>query len=216
MGKKSKAPSYSSGSVVVNGRTVATSNKSGNNISTHYNMSDAEKNIFNSIQQGMNSGLTNLFNISDTERKQWDNQLNAPKEQGIENINSIYSPMENSLKNDIASRFGNLDNSVFLDKLNAITNNKAKAVASLSNNLAATQNDLYTEELNNRMNTLSLLNNINTALNNNILNYTNAAAANSAAGNSYNQAMMQQNSSNWFNDYVKPIASTASTIASFI
>lgn len=216
MGKKSKAPAYSSGSVVVNGRTVATSNKNGNNISTQYNMSDAEKNIFNSIQQGMNSGLTNLFNISDTERKQWDNQLNALREQGIENINSIYTPMENSLKNDIASRFGNLDNSAFLDKLNAITNNKAKAVASLSNNLATTQNDLYTEELNNRMNTLSFLNNINTALNNNILNYTNAAAANSASGNSYNQAMMQQNRSNWFNDYVKPIATTASTIAAFI
>ncbi|MBR1460672.1 hypothetical protein IJ596_03425 [bacterium] len=114
MGKKSKAPKYSGGTVVVNGRTVATANKKGNNIVTEYNMSDAEKNIFDSIQKGMNTGLSNLFEISDTERKQWDNQLKALARQGIENINSIYTPMENNLKNDIASRFGNLDNSVFL------------------------------------------------------------------------------------------------------
>ncbi len=216
MGKKSKTPAYSGGKVVVNGRTVATSSKNGNNITTSYNMSDTEKNIFNSIQQGMDTGLTNLFNISDTERKQWDNQLNALKNQGIANINSIYTPMENSLKNDIASRFGNLDNSVFLDKLGAITSNKAKAVADLSNSLAATQNNLYTEELTNRMNTLTFLNNINSALNNNILNYTNAAAANSNSGNSYNQAMAQQNKGDFFGDYIKPIASAAGAVAAFI
>ena len=216
MGKKSKAPKYSGGTVVVNGRTVATANKKGNNIVTEYNMSDAEKNIFDSIQKGMNTGLSNLFEISDTERKQWDNQLKALARQGIENINSIYTPMENNLKNDIASRFGNLDNSVFLDKLREITNNKAKSVANLSSNIALTQNNLYNEELTNRMNTLTFLNNINGALNNNILNYTNAAIANSSSGNAYNQSMAQYNRGNIFTDYIKPIASTAASIAAFI
>ena len=209
MGKKSK---YAGGKVVIDGRTVATAKKKGNNVITSYNMSDSEKNIFNSIQNGMSTGLTNLFDISDTQRKQWDNQLKALEEQGIENINNIYTPMETSLKNDIASRFGNLDNSAFLDKLSTITNNKAKSVANLSNELALAQNNLYTEELTNRMNTLSFLNNLNSALNSNILNYTNAAASNSAAGNAYNRA----NNGNFFTDYLKPIATTATSIAAFL
>ena len=94
--------------------------------------------------------------------------------------------METDLKNDIARRFGNFDNSVFLDRLNTITNKKAKSVADLSNSLAAMQNNLYTEELGNRMKTISFLSGLNTELNNNMINFMNAASSNSAAGNTYN------------------------------
>ena len=219
MGKKSKAyPAYSGGSVVVNGRTVATSNRSGNNVSTNYNMSDYEKDMFNSIQNGMTSGLSNLFDISDNERNLWTNQLNVMKNQGIEQINDIYTPMENNLKNDIASRFGNLDNSVFLDKLNTITNNKAKAVAELSNNIIANQNNLYNEELKNRMNTLSFLDSLNSSLNNNMLNYMNAAAANSSAGNTYNNNAYNAslNGTSFVNDIINGVKTAASVAAMFI
>ena len=123
MGKRSKSyPEFSNGQVVINGRTVATAtkNKDTNTISSGYNMSDLEKKIYNSIQGGMSSSLNNLLNFSDTQRKEWENQINALKNQGIEEIDSIYTPMENNLKNDVARRFGNLDNSVFLDNLNSI------------------------------------------------------------------------------------------------
>lgn len=187
MGKKSqKYPEFTNGTVSVNGKTKATAQKVGDNIKTNYKMSKFEKNMFNSIENGMTNGLANLFEISDNERKQWGEQLDAIKNQGIENINNIYTPMERNLKNDIASRFGNFDNSVFLDKLSAITDNKAKAVAELSNNITETQNNLYKEELSNRINTLSFLNGLNTSLNNNILNYTNAAISNASVGNNYN------------------------------
>lgn len=212
MGKKSKSyPAYSGGSVVVNGKTVATSSRNGNNISTSYDMSDYEKNMFDSIQKGMSSGVSNLFEISDNERKMWQNQLNSLQNQGIEKINDIYTPMENNLKNDIASRFGNFDNSVFLDKLNAITNNKAKAVAELSNNLVANQNNLYTQELENRMKTLSFLDGLNSSLNNNIINYMNTAASNSNAGNTYNNNAY--NASLKSSSFLDQLLGNASTLA---
>ena len=115
-------------------------------------MSDTEKNIYDSVLNNMDSSLANLFKISDPQRQAWNSQLDALKQSGIDNINSIYTPMQNNLKNDIAARFGNLDNSTFLNNLKKITDSKSQAVAQLSNNLSLAQNDLYTQELQNRMN----------------------------------------------------------------
>jgi hypothetical protein len=115
------------------------------------------------------------------------------KQEGINNIDSIYTPMQNSLKNDIASRFGNLDNSTFLNNLKKITDNKAKAVANLSNDLTMAQNDLYTNELQNRMNVLNFLNVLNTSFNNNMLGYMGVANQNSALGNPYSQMAYNSN-----------------------
>lgn len=214
MGKKSKKyPAYTGGSVTVNGRIVASSkkDKKGNVISSNYNMSENEKNLYNSIQKGMNSSIQNLFNISDQQRKEWGNQINALKNQGIDEINSIYNPMETNLRNDVARRFGNIDNSVFLDNLNSITDKKSKAIADLSNNLLSTQNDLYNQELQNRINTITLLNNLNSIMNNNIINYTNLANSNASSGNSYNQNAYNAtaNSSNLFGQLFGTAANTA-------
>jgi len=190
MGKKTKYPAYSGGSITVNGKTVATTKKDSKNnvIDSSYNMSGLEKNIYDTVQGGMYSKLNNLFSVSDEKRKEWSNQLNALKNQGIKEINNIYKPMETDLKNDIASRFGNLDNSIFLDRLDDITDKRAQAVSDLSENLLATQNQLYNEELANQINLISFLSNLNSVMNNNILNYMNAANSNASSGNSYNQS----------------------------
>lgn len=193
MGKKTKYPEYTNGSISVNGRTVASTvkDKHNNVISSNYNMSDSEQKTYNAVQQGLYNSLGNLFSISDNQRNEWYNQINALRNQGISEINNTYTPMETNLKNDIASRFGNFDNSIFLDNLNEITNKKSKAIADLSDNLLSKQNELYSDELKNRINTITLLNNLNSVMNANILNYTNAAASNSNSGNNYN--------SNWYN-----------------
>ncbi len=193
MGKKTKYPEYTNGSISVNGRQVASAvkDKKNNIVSSNYNMSDTEQKTYNAIQQGLYNSLGNLFSISDNQRNEWSNQLNALRNQGISEINNTYTPMETNLKNDIASRFGNFDNSIFLDNLNSITDKKSKAIADLSDNLLSKQNELYSDELKNRINTITLLNNLNSVMNANILNYTNAAASNSNAGNNYN--------SNWYN-----------------
>lgn len=219
MGKKSKKyPEYSGGSVVINGRTVAESKKNGNTISTNYNMSDDEKNIYNSIQSGLNTSIGNLFNITDNQRKEWTSQIDAMKNQGIRQINDIYNPMENNLKNDIAKRFGNLDNSVFIDSLNNITDKRSSAAAELNDNLLSKQNELYTKELQNRINTITLLNNLNSIMNDNIQNYINMANTNANAGNNYNNnsynATVNKKSS--YMSGVSQVASLASGMLSFL
>lgn len=222
MGKKSKAPSYpeySNGAITINGKKVASTKKTGNTISTNYNMSKKEKQLLNSIQNNMKNSLNNLFNISDNQKTLWANQLDAMKTQGINSINDIYTPMETNLKNDIASRFGNLDNSAFLNNLNKITDKRAQAVADLSNNLIATQNNLYNEELGNRINTLSFLSGLNTQLNNNILNYMNAATANAGSGNNYNNSAYQyalNNSNNSSSGFWNNAFKIGTTALSFI
>ena len=175
MGKKSKYPNYSSGNIVVNGNTVASTSKNDGSINSSYNMSDTEKNIYNSIQNNLETSLGNLFEISDEKQQMWNNQLDAYKQEGINQINSIYTPMETALKNDIASRFGNFDNSIFMDNLSNITDNKAQAVADLSDSLLMKQDELYANEMANRINYITLLSNLNTIMNNNILSYMLAA-----------------------------------------
>ena len=193
MGKKTKYPAYSAGSVSINGKNKATSQKIGDRVVSNYNMSDTEKNIYDSVLSNMDSSLANLFKVSDPQKQAWNEQLDVMRQQGIDNIESIYTPMQNNLKNDVASRFGNLDNSTFLNNLKKITNNKANAVAQLSNNLALTQNDLYKNELVNRMNIINFLNGLNTSFNNNMLGYMGLANQNSSAGNSYNQLAYNNN-----------------------
>ena len=196
MGKSSKYPSYSGGTVNINGTNVSKTSKSGNSVNSEYKMNENEKNIYNSVQNNMANVLQDLFTISAPQRTEWQNQLSAMKNVGIHNINDIFNPLQISLKNDVASRFGNLDNSVFLDRLNSITDSKSKAVADLSNNLALAQNDLYNQEIQNRMNLLALLDGLNNSINNNILSYLGLANQNSNSGNQYNNLAYKANTLN--------------------
>lgn len=191
MSKTSKYPAYSGGAVNINGNNIATTTRNGNTVHSDFNMNDTQKKIYNSVQNNMAGVLEDLFKISDPQRVEWQNQLNALQNVGLQNINDIYTPLQNNLKNDIASRFGNLDNSIFLDKLGAITGNKSKAIAELTNNLLLTQNDLYNQEIQNRMNILSLLDSLNNSINGNILSYLGLANQNANSGNQYNQAAYQ-------------------------
>lgn len=192
MGKSTKYPQYSTGSVEINGHEVATTAKKGKNtISSSYNMNNTEKSIYDGIQKNLSSSLSNLFDISDSTKEQWQNQLDAYQRQGIKQIDDIYTPMQNALKNDIAARFGNLDNSIFMDNLSNITENKAQAVADLSDSLLMKQDQLYANEMTNRMNYVNLLSGLNTNFNNQILNYLSFANTNAESGNRYNQAAYQ-------------------------
>jgi len=187
MGKKSKYPAYSSGSVELNGNTIASVvKKDGNTISSSYNMGKTEKDIYNKVQSGLSNSLSGLFEISDEKTNQWNKQLDAYRKTGLEEINQTYTPMETSLKNDIASRFGNFDNSIFMENLNTITDKKAKAYADLSDNLLKREDELYTQEITNRIGYISLLTGLNETINANILNYMTVAQTNSNSGNNYN------------------------------
>ena len=80
--------------------------------------------------------------------------------------------------------------------------------------------ELFMDELNNRINSISFLNNLNSAMNNNILNFTNAAMNNSTSGNNYNSnAYNATNSGNLWSNLLKTgntFVNAAGTAAKFM
>lgn len=165
-------------SLSINGDEIASANISGGKISTNYNMSQDEENLLSYTNKNLLSGLENINVFSDELQKSIQNQVDAYTRQGINTINSTYTPMLRELKSDIASRFGNLDNSVFLDNLNEIEKNRSNALETLTENILAKQSELYETEMNNRYNYLEQLSTINQNLYSNMLNFLKLASSN--------------------------------------
>jgi hypothetical protein len=195
MGKTSKYPSYSTGTVSVNGTTKASTYKKGNNIISNYNMSDAEKQIYDYAQNSLANSLSSVNVFDEDTQKQLQSELDAYTQNGQKIVNSIYTPMLNSLKTDIASRFGNLDNSVFMDNLNSIEANRADAINNLAQDISAKRSELINNELSQRYSYLSFLQDIQNQANSNILSYLSSSQNNSSSGNSYNAQSYAANNS---------------------
>lgn len=197
MGKKSKYPSYSTGTVKLNGQTKATTYKNGNNVISNYNMSDAEKRAYNYAQNSFANSLPNVNIFDENTRNNLQSELNAYTLNGQKLIDKMYSPMLNDLKTDIASRFGNFDNSVFLNNLNGIEANHADAINSLAQDISAKRSELINNELSQRYSYLNFLQEIQNQMNSNAMNFINGSQSNSSSGNSYNaQAYTANQSSN--------------------
>lgn len=185
---KLSRPSYVSGNYKVNGKTKASTEKVGGTVYGNYNMNKNEKAAYDYAQKTLAEVLPQVNTFSDETLKGLQSQLNAYQNQGQKTINNIYTPLLNNLKNDIASRFGNVDNSMFLDKLSSIENSRADAVAQLAQNLILQRNELINNELSNRYNLINLLNGIQNQYNANALNAISSALSMSNSGNSQQQA----------------------------
>ena len=197
MGKKSKYPSYSTGTVKLNGQTKATTYKNGNNVISNYNMSDAEKRAYDYAQNSFANSLPNVNIFDENTRNNLQSELNAYTLNGQKLIDKMYSPMLNDLKTDIASRFGNFDNSVFLNNLNGIESNRADAINSLAQDVSAKRSELINNELPQRYSYLNFLQDLQNQMNSNAMNFINGSQSNSSSGNSYNtQAYTANQSSN--------------------
>ena len=109
--------------------------------------------------------------FDDETKKNLQSQLNAYTLDGQKLINNLYTPMLSNLKNDIASRFGNLDNSVFMDNLNSIEANRANSINDLAQDVLAKRDELVNNELSQRYTYLSFLQDIQNQINSNALNY---------------------------------------------
>lgn len=133
----------------------------------------------------MLNNLPNVNTFSDTAAKNMQSQVDAYTQKGQDLINNTYAPIINNLKNDIASRFGNFDNSAFLNNLNSIESKRSEAESSLAQDVLSKESDLVNNELSNRYNYLDLMNNIQNQENNNILSYLMAALSNSNSGSKY-------------------------------
>ena len=175
---------YADGSYSINGETKATTKKSGGVVQGNYNMNEYEKALYDYAQKTLAQIVPNINTFSNDTLKNLQAQLDAYQDKGLQTINSLYTPLLNNLKNDIASRFGNFDNSMFLNNLNNIENSRTNAMAQLAENLLAKRNELVNDELSNRYNIINLLNTIQNQYNSNAMNTISAALnlANSVKG----------------------------------
>ena len=124
----------------------------------------------------------NVF--SDDTIKSLNDQVNAYLNQGLNIVNNTYTPMIREMQNDIARRFGNTNNSMFMDNLNDIEAKRADAMSDLAENVMAKRNELINNELSNRYDYLNFLNDYQNqvysnmlqtlALNNDFLNTNNS------------------------------------------
>ena len=156
--------------------------------SSNYTMSPWEKLAYEYAEKEFAQNLENINVFSEETLKSLSNQIDAYTKSGIKKIDEVYAPMIKSLQNDIASRFGNLDNSIFLDKLSSIEDKRANSVAALSEDIQAKESDLIGEELEKRYNYLSFLNNYQNQILQNALGNSTKSTSNALSGQSKNQS----------------------------
>lgn len=218
MGKSSKKyPKYSSGTINVNGSTVASTYKKGNNIFSNYNMSDDEKRAYGYVQKSLADSLPSVNVFDENTKQNLQSQLDAYTLNGQKLINNIYSPMLRDLKNDVASRFGNLDNSVFMDNLNSIEANRAESVNNLAQDVMSKRDELVSNELAQRYTYLNFLQDIQNQMNSNIMNYISGSQSNSSSGNSYNSQSYNaaRSSGSTFGNYANLASGVLSTMGPY-
>lgn len=203
MGKTSSVqvatPAFSGGSVSLNGKNKATVERKGNTIDSNYNMNDFEQAIYDYAQKNLAENLPNLNVFDNNARKDINSQVEAYKNKAMQSLNEMYQPMLKNLTNNVASRFGNIDNSAFLEGLNSLEKYRSSALANIVQDVQSKQSDLYKNELSNRYNYVNLLNSLIGGTNSNALNYISSALSNSSVGNSYNSALFNQNLTNAMN-----------------
>lgn len=187
MSKVSSAnyPNYSSSSVSMGGSTASTGVKKGV-LTTDYDMSDNESAIYNYALSTLANILPQLNTFDTNTLSSIQSQVDAYKNSGIESINSIYNPMITNLENDIVSRFGNLDNSIFTDNLNDIESKRSDAVSSFAQNVLAKQSELESDELTKRYALAEFLNGLANNTYGNALSAISTALGGSANANNYN------------------------------
>lgn len=176
MGKKSKQKTINpTGSFSIAGGPSA-NYKNGN---TTLNLTQAQQDAYKFAQNSFAENLGSINTFSPEVYEQLKSQVNAYRNNALQELNDNYTPMIKNTQNDSAKRFGNFDNSVFLNNLNTLENNRAKAMAAISQNVAAKENELIREQLQDRYDYLNFLNSYQNQILNNALSI--AAMATSAA-----------------------------------
>lgn len=187
MSKVSSAdyPKYSSSAISI-GDSKATTGVNNGVLTSSYNMSEPESAVYNYALNTLTSILPKLNIFDANTLSSIQSQVDAYKNSGINDINEIYNPMINNLENDIVSRFGNLDNSIFTDNLNSIESKRADAVSSFAQDILSRQSQLESDELTKRYALAEFLTGMVNNTYKNALNAINTALGSSASANNYN------------------------------
>lgn len=194
-------PSYSNSSISVGDSTAKTGLTNGG-VTSSYNMSGNQADIYNYALSTLASILPQLNTFDSNTRNSIQSQIDAYKNSGIADINETYNPMITSLENDISSRFGNLDNSMFSDNLSKIESERSKAVSSFAQDVLSKQSSLESDELTKRYALAEFLNGIANSTYDNALKALSTALNGSSSANNYN------------NDLYKALSAVKSTNSS--
>lgn len=184
----SNYPSYSSSSVSLGDSTAKTGVKKGV-LTSSYDMSENESAIYNYALNTLASILPGINTFDNNTKASIQSQIDAYKNSGIANINETYNPLISNLENDIASRFGNLDNSIFTDNLGDIESERANAISSFAQDVLAKQSSLESDELTKRYALVNLLSGLSGDIYSNALDAISTALSGSSSANNYNSSV---------------------------
>lgn len=190
MSKVSSAdyPTFSGSSVSIGGSKATTGVNNGV-LSSNYQMSDGESAIYNYALNTLANILPGINTFDTGTQQDIQSQIDAYRNSGIEDINTLYNSSLMNLENDAASRFGNLDNSIFTDNLSNLESERSNAVSSFAQDILAKQSDLESDELTKRYALVNLLNGLTDDIYSRALKAISAALTGSSSLNSYNDSV---------------------------
>lgn len=218
MGKTSKTTSLNSPAksvVSINGKSLVETSIDGGNIYSSFSLNPEQEFAYNYAQKSFSENLPSVNVFSNDTINNLNKQVDAYTQRGLNTINSTYTPFIKNLENNVAARFGNLDNSIFLDNLNNIESNRAEAMTAFAQDVEAKRSELVDGELENRYNYLSFLSDYQNQVFDNLLSASNYSLSALSENNSY-----QNNLNNYLNKTTsKSAASTLnglSTVANYL
>jgi len=185
----SNYPSYSNSSVSVGGSTANTGVTNGT-LTSDYDMSDSESAIYNYALNAIANILPNINTFDTGTQSNLQSELDAYKDSGISDINDLYNSSLTNLENDAASRFGNLDNSIFSDNLDNLESERSNAVSSFAQDVLSKQSSLESDELTQRYALVEMLSGLADNTYDNALNAISTALSGSSSANDYNSTEM--------------------------
>lgn len=178
-------PDYSSSSISIGDSKASTGVKNGV-LTSNYEMSDSENAIYNYALSTL-AGILPKLNTFDTDTLSGlKSEVDAYKTSGIDSINGLYNTSLMDIENDVAARFGNLDNSIFKDNLDGLESERSKAVSAFAQDVLAKQSALESDELTKRYALVELLSGLSDGIYNNALKAINSSTGSSSSLNNYN------------------------------
>lgn len=133
------------------------SSSNGSSTSGSSKKTSTESQLYDYVINALASALPELNTLDTGTQASIQSKVDAYKNSGIQDINEMYNPMITGLENDIASRFGNLDNSIFMDDLSDIEAQRSDAVSSFAQDILAKQSELESSALNEKYSYVDLL-----------------------------------------------------------
>jgi len=213
-GQETPPPPTFKSSVVKNGDTVVskTYQDSSGAIVTQYLPDPAEQAAKQQAQLKLNDVMSTLGKTAPEMSAQFDQTKQAFINSASKSFQEQYDPALQSLREDIASRFGTLNSSQFISGLNGLEKNRASALADIASTGESVKADLVNQEEARKLSEMQALGGVLSDAQSALLNNTKASLNASQALNDFlNGQWMQQ-----LRAYTTDLTSKRQMIASIV